>query len=201
MNEPASFARIALVVTVLGLVVPLGAEAQSQQRPRRPVSTAHTGATYIGGLIGPEFADGDTGLGLRFDGQMPITDLAPSLRLDGVLSIGYSHFSESNRFFEVSTNILKLVPAARFVVPVAPQFGLYGDVGIGIYYASTNVEDRQLGFDDDDSGGGITMRFAGGAFFDVTERLRIGGELGVNPFFGDIDDNTVSMLFSLMYRL
>jgi hypothetical protein len=197
MNRPAPFARIALLVTLLGVAMPSGAEAQS----RRPASTAQSGATLIGGLIGPEFADGDTGLALRFDGQMPITQLAPSLRLDGVLSLGYSYFSDSNRNFDVSTNILKLVPAARFVVPVAPQVGLYGDIGLGFYYASTSVEDQQFGVEDDESGGGITMRFAGGAFFDVTERLRLGTELSVNPFFGDIDDTTVSLLFSLMYRL
>lgn len=191
-NQSASFARLALLVTVLAGTAPTVAAAQSA----RHSSSSHAGdqSTYIGGLLGFEDGDVGTGLALRFDGQMPITRLGTGpVHLDGVVSLGYSHFSD----FGLRLNILKVVPAARFVFPIAPQFSLYADAGLGLYYDSVSVR----GFSGSDSGAGLTMRFAGGGFFQVNDRLRLGGELGVNPYFGDYDDTTLSVMFSLMYRL
>jgi opacity protein-like surface antigen len=168
----------------------------------RSTSTTADGGLRLAGLLGFEFANGDTGLALRGDGEMRIADLAPNLHLSGVLSLGYSRFSDDNFRVDVTTNLVKLVPALRLTIPVAPQFGVYGDAGLGLYYASTTVRDNLSGLDASDSDVDFTMRFAAGAFFDLNERLRLGAELGVNPYFGDlVDDTTWTLLASLSYRL
>ena len=42
-----------------------------------------------------------------------------------------------------STNILKLVPAARFTIPLAPQLGVYGDAGLGLYLGRLQRRDHE----------------------------------------------------------
>jgi hypothetical protein len=197
-------ARAALAAALLCAAPAL---AQAQDLPRRASRRAPAESTEaglrLGGLLGFEFGDGDTGLALRVDGEMPVSTLDRNVGLNGLVSLGYSRFSDENRDLRWTTNVVKLVPALRFVLrEIAPQLGLYGDAGLGLYYVNTNWRERRVGvFRDDDSGVGIALRFAGGAFFDVNERLRVGAELGVNPYFGDFDQTTVTLLAALSYRL
>jgi hypothetical protein len=197
-------ATLALAVLACGLAAPV-AHAQAQPQPRRSSrpAPAPDGGLRLGGLLGFEFGDGDTGLALRVDGEMPVATLAPNLVLNGVVSLGFSRFADETRDFRFTTNIVKVVPALRFVLKeIAPQFGLYGDAGLGLYYVNTNFRERPVNvFRSDDSGVGIVMRFAGGTFYDVNDRLRIAAELGVNPYFGDFDQTTVTLLAALTYRL
>lgn len=195
--------RAALSAALLAaLLAAPAAQAQTRRASARPAPAADAGLR-LGGLLGFEFGDGDTGLALRVDGEMPVSTLAPSIGLNGVLSLGFSRFADETRDFRFTTNIVKLVPALRFVLKdLAPQLGLYGDAGLGLYYVNTSWRERSINvFRDDDSGVGIVMRFAGGAFYDVNDRLRIGAELGVNPYFGDFDQTTVTLLAALTYRL
>lgn len=200
MTKNAIVFRSILVLLAIGLSTP----ALAQTTTRRAPSSSSYQALRIGPLIGLEFADGDAGLALRGDASMPLSRLSPQVSLDGVLSVGLSWFDDEDRRFDVdvSTTIFKIVPALRLTVPLSPTVGIYGDGGLGLYYGSTEV-DRGIAFggDAEDSGFGIGMRFAGGLFADVSPAVRLGGELGVNPYFGDFDETTLSMLFSAMFRL
>lgn len=157
----------------------------------------------VGGLAGFDFTDGETGVGLRVDGELPIQPIGPRIDLGVVGSLGFTRFSDSTRTaigkYSQSTNIVKLVPAARFVMPLAPQLRGYADAGLGLYWARSAI-DTPLG-DTSTSGVGVTMRFAAGGLYDVTDRLGLGGELGWNPFLGDYSDDTLSVLASVVYRL
>jgi hypothetical protein len=157
----------------------------------------------VAGLAGFDFTDGETGLGLRVDGELPIQTIGPRIDLDAVGSLGFSRFSDSTTTaigrYSQSTSIVKLVPAARFTMPLAPQLGVYADAGLGLYWARWSI-DTPLG-DTSSSGVGVTMRFATGGIYEATDRLGFGGELGWNPFLGDYSDDTVSVLASVMIRL
>jgi hypothetical protein len=200
MTKNAIVFRSILVLLAVGLSTP----ALAQTTTRRAPSSSSYQTLRIGPLIGLEFADGDAGLALRGDASMPLSRLSPQVSLDGVLSVGLSWFDDEDRRFDVdvSTTIFKIVPALRLTVPLSPTVGIYGDGGLGLYYGSTEV-DRGIAFggDAEDSGFGIGMRFAGGLFADVSPAVRLGGEVGVNPYFGDFDETTLSLLFSAMFRL
>jgi hypothetical protein len=81
-------------------------------------------------------------------------------------------------------------------------FGLYGDVGLGIYYAQIEAETTFLGqtITADDDEVGLTMRFAPGVFYQLSPQLRLGAEFGVNPFFGDVDQTYFNISGMLSYR-
>jgi hypothetical protein len=192
-------ARLALAAALL--TVAPHALAQAHRNPPPPAAGYDGGALRLGGLLGLEFGVGDTGLGLRLDGEMPIADVAPPVRLSGVLSLGYSRFTDDSLDFEATTNLVKLVPAARFTLPLDNQFALYGDVGLGFFYHSTTTEN--VFGEDDDSGVGLAMRFAAGSYYELNERLRVGVELGVNPYFGEeqLDDTSISALVGASFRL
>lgn len=201
MTKNTRILRSILVLLAIGLATP--ALAQSARRAPPPSSSQ---TLRIGPLVGLEFADGDAGLALRGDASMPLSRVSPSVSLDGVLSVGLSWFSDDNGRFDdvdVSTTIFKMIPALRLTAPLSPTVGLYGDVGLGFYYGSTEVDFDGVGFGDDaeDSGFGVGMRFAGGLFADVSPAVRLGGEVGVNPYFGEFDETTLSLLFSAMFRL
>lgn len=186
--------RIALLLAA-ALVLPATAQAQAR-RTGSQASASQDGGLHLNLLLGPEFADGETGIALRGDLQTTFQHLSPAVRLDGVFSLGYTRFSED----PVTVNLVRLVPAARFVFPVAPAVSLYGDAGIGLYIGNASVD---LGFGDDRSESlfGINMRFAGGAMFDVTPTLRLGAELAVNPYFGDFDETSTTLMFGVGFRL
>lgn len=186
----------------------LASRAQAQGAPRTVSTGVTTGqALRIGGLVGFDFTEGETGLGLRVDGELPIQTIGPRVDLGVLGSLGYTHFANSVTGIygrtSQSTNILKLVPAARFTIPLAPKLGVYGDAGLGVYLARSSVETTsQFGrVDSTRTSTGVTMRLGAGGFYDVNERLRLGAELALNPYLGDYSDDTFSALASLMYRL
>jgi hypothetical protein len=201
MTKNTALLRSVLVLLAMGLAAP--ALAQTARRAPPPSSYQ---TLRIGPLIGLEFADGDAGLALRGDASVPLSRMSPTVSLDGVLSVGLSWFDDEDRRFDVdvSTTIFKVIPALRLTAPLSPTVGLYGDVGMGFYYGSTDFDDGDGFFGDadvDDSGFGIGMRFAGGLFADVSPSVRLGTEIGVNPYFGEYDETTLSWLFSAMFRL
>jgi hypothetical protein len=185
------------LLCTLATAIPAAAHAQSY---RAPVSSApDSSALHLGVLVGPEFASGDTGFAVRGDAQMGLTQLAPNVRLDGVFSLGFTRYSFGAADFDASVNLVRLVPAMRFVFPVSPKVQLYGDAGLGLYLGSRSfgsVFNRAS-----DSLVGLNMRFAGGAFFDVSPTFRLGAELGVNPYFGDFDTTTTTLMFAAQFRM
>ena len=174
-------------------------------------AATRSGLTSAGVLLGFEDFGGDTGLALRGDVLLLPTRLAPKASVGLVLSLGYSRFSESayhswdGTDWDWTTNILKFTPAARFAFDVAPRFGLYADAGLGLHYASMSWEwhDRfgPLSADDSVSDVGLHMRFAGGAQFQISPGFDLGAEIGLNPYFGDFEDNSLTVMMSAMFRM
>lgn len=187
------------LLAAVALSIPAAAEAQTRRATTGRSSDGQEGSLHLGLLVGPEFASGDTGIALRGDISTVLSHLAPNVRLDGVFSLGYTHFSFGPRDFDATANIVRLVPAARFVFPIAPAVQLYGDAGLGLYFGSLSFGS---GFNrGSDNLFGINMRFAGGALFDVAPNIRLGAELGLNPYFGDFDDTTTTLMFAAQFRL
>ena len=190
---------------VAGLALALFAGGASAQDPRRVVApdASTPQALRVGGLVGFDIANGETGFGLRADGELPIQAIGPRIDLTAVGSLGFTRFSDSSSTslgsYSQSTNLFKLVPAARFTLPLTPAVGVYGDAGLGLYWARSSV-DTPFG-DGSSSGVGVTMRFAAGGFYEMTPQLRLGAELGLNPYFGDFSEDTLSVLASLTFRL
>lgn len=194
--------RLAIAAALLVLSGP--ALAQSRAAPR-------SGLTSAGVLVGFEDFGGDTGLALRGDVLLLPTRIAPRASVGLVLSLGYSHFGESyyqawdGTDWDWSTNILKFTPAARFGFDVAPRFGLYADAGLGLHYAAWSWEwhDRFSPARADASASdiGLHMRFAGGAQFQISPGFDLGAEIGLNPYFGDLDENSLTVMLSAMFRM
>jgi hypothetical protein len=197
------------------LAVPAAASAQTRRSappPSRSGATSSTptsfGSTWrFSGLAGFDFAEGETGFGLRGDAETDIERLAPNVMLGGVGSLGFTHYGKSESAFgmsvDTSTNIFKLVPAARFTFDLAPQFQAYGDAGLGLYFYSNSVETSVPGFGStsaSSSGAGATMRFAVGGLYAVNDKVSIGAEFGANPFFGDVDTTIWNLMAQVSFR-
>jgi len=189
------------LIAALALAAPATASAQARGAPR-------TG-THLGALIGFEDGDGDAGLSLRLDGELDYQALAPEVRLSFVGSLGFSRWDFNQGFFfsglDASLNVFKFVPAARFSFGRSSTLRPYLDAGLGLYYASFSIQTRDpftgVVFDDSTSDIGLMMRFAGGLLFNVSPGLSLGGEIGLTPYFGDVDDTTFSLLFSAVFRI
>jgi hypothetical protein len=194
----------------LALLAALPAEAQTRRRraPARQVDAtpasdpAASRSLRVGALIGFDF--GSLGFSVRGDAELPFAVIASNVLLSGVGSLGLTRFSkDGNGPIEgASQIILKLVPAARLTYLVAPQIGVYGDAGLGVYYGRTSY-DAASGVPEfaSDGGFGLTFRFAGGGFYELSDQLRLGAEIGVNPFLWQYEDPTLSVMVGAMYRL
>jgi len=189
--------RSLLAVVIAALLVPAAAHAKAPVRPA-PASKQLS----VGGFVGYEMGDLD-GLVLRADGEMPFQKLTPQIALSFVGSVGFSHLTTSEFGADFTANILKVVPAARFTLPVNPQISVFGDAGLGLYYASVSSEITFLGVTQkvSDSSVGLMLRLAAGGFYQVNPRMKVGAALQLDPMFGDYDDATFSLLAGLMYQL
>jgi hypothetical protein len=186
-------------LALAALLVP--AAAQAAPAP----SGSRSQALEIGGFIGYEDDDFE-GLALRLDGEMPFGAVAPNVDLSFVGSIGYSRLSlDAGRGIDVDANILKIIPAARFTFELNPEFSLFADGGLGLYYASAEADQGPFGFggtvDDDDSEFSLMMRIGGGAWYRVSETTRIGLAIEFDPYFGDFDQTTFIIQGGAMFRL
>jgi opacity protein-like surface antigen len=167
-----------------------------------PARAPAGGGTEIGAFIGLEDGDGDTGFSLRLDGEFPYSALNPDVRLSFVGSVGWSRWDFDTGFggADASLNILKFVPAARFSFGRSPTLRPYADAGIGLYYARQSVDIPGFG-SDSSSDVSILMRFAGGLQFQLSPTMSLGAEIGLTPYFGDVDDTTFSLMFGAMFRM
>jgi opacity protein-like surface antigen len=194
--------RAAFLIAVLALA----AAAPASAAPARS-----GGPSRWALLVGVEDGDFDAGLQLRADLDFVQRPLSPGVAFSIVGSVGYSYFDDgftefpSGRSVDQTLSLLKLVPAARFKFgrgPIQP----YADAGLGLYYGSYHWHYREpsTGFASSahDSSVGITMRLAGGVNFEVSPALALGVELGFQPYFGDVPDDTyTSLLASATFRL
>jgi hypothetical protein len=197
--------RPLLAVALAAVLVPSAASAQTGRSAPAARATASTApaadALSIGGWLGYEMGDAD-GFQLRVDGELPFQQLTPQIKLSLVGSIGYTFGGWDAYGVDVSVDRLKIVPAARFTLPVNPQLSLFGDAGIGLHYTRVNFDYNGFGASDfDDSAIGLMLRFAAGAFFQVNPQLRVGGQIVLDPMFGDYDDTTFAVMAGAMFQL
>lgn len=141
----------------------------------------------VGGFLGYE-TDDLSGLSLRFDGELPFRQLTPEIKLSLVGSLGYSRLTWDETFWKMTANVIKLVPAARFTMPLNPQFSVFGDAGLGLAYISVKAEGKgpfANGWSTSDSSFNIMMRLGVGAWYHVNPQLKVGAMLEFDPVFGD----------------
>jgi hypothetical protein len=194
------------VVLAALVAAPSAAGAQTKRstrtasRPAAEATSAPGDAMSVGGFVGYEWGDHISGFQLRADGELPFQQLSPQVKMSFVGSVGFTHSTYSPFGFDTTVNRLKLVPAARFTIPVNPQIGVYGDAGIGLHYTSLTVDFGQFG-KTTDSGIGLLLRFGAGGFFQVNPRLRLLGELVLDPTFGTYHETSLALLVGLMYQL
>jgi hypothetical protein len=135
----------------------------------------------LGVMIGPAFDD-PTSFKLRFDGSLALARLSPHVRLDGVLSMGFS-FSDLFRF--------DLAPAARFVFAVARDVAAYADFGLGFSIRSYGAG----------SFGSGLIKLAGGIWYDLAPHWRVIAEpVGRNFYYAGGDGFVYTLLFGAAYR-
>ncbi len=212
-----SLLAVALAALLAG---PAAAHAQSKKSSSKaaaptkasPVSGTTTAPNYsIGGWIGYESGD-LSGLQLRGDFIYPYQKLAPKVDLSFVGSVGYSYLthSESTTVAGVSAsadataNVLKFVPAARFSMPVNPQFTLYGDAGLGLYWAGETVKSDIPGggsVSASNSDVGFMLRLGVGGFYQLNTQVRLGASLVLDPMFGGYSDTTFAFLAGATFRI
>jgi hypothetical protein len=192
--RPTLLAVVSAALVVL--VLPSTGSAQGRGR----AAPARGGGAHLAGLLGFESGFGDAAPALRVDGEWDLQPLTTG-RLGFVGSAGLTFFGDDDFGADLDVNTLKLSGAVRWTVPVAPELELYGDGGLGLYVASFSLEDQFGREVADDTELGLLMRLAGGLMFRASDRLRVGGELGINPYFGEIDDTTFSLMAALSYRL
>jgi opacity protein-like surface antigen len=188
-------------MNVRSLLAPLVAVALAI--PAIATAQAPAQALSIGGFVGYETGDLD-GIQLRAEAELPYRQLTPEIGLSWVGSLGYSRLSDEAFGVEIVANLVKAVPTARFTLPVNPQLSLFGDAGLGLYYASISTEFSTPFFGQQsasDSSFGLMLRLGVGAFFQLNERTRIGGGLQLDPMFGDYDDSTFTIQVGLSYRM
>ena len=104
----------------------------------------------------------------------------------------------------MTANILKIIPAARFTIPLNEQFSVFADAGLGLYYASTKIESDIPFFGSQsisDSEFSIMARIGAGAWYQLNPQLKLGASLELDPYFGDFDQSTFIIQAGAMFRL
>lgn len=165
--------------SIIGLVL---AAALTAAPAAAHAQTRSTG-TWVGGLFGLEAGD-ESGVQFRFDGEVPVARLSPNVSVAGVGTLSLALLSNDIKVFE-------LVPSARLTWAGTPQVGAYGDIGLGLSIASGN----------DDTITGATMRFLGGAYYEMNPSTRFVGEIGLHPHFGDYGDTTFTLMIGVKFRM
>jgi hypothetical protein len=155
------------------LAVPAAAQAQARR------SSGGSGV-WLGGAFGLETGDHFSGYKLRFEGEVPVARLSPTVQLYGVGAVSYAGLSHD-------VGVFTLLPAARINWAASREFGAYGDVGLGLYHEW-----------DGDGNTGATMRFLVGGYYEMSPVTRFFVEAGVNPYFGDFGDKTSLTSFTLL---
>lgn len=187
--------RALLAAGAVALVAAPSASAQTKaaSTPQPAAARPLTGAAWLG----YEMGDLD-GLQLRVDAELPLQKLSPQVDLSFVGALGYSRLGDSASGLDVTANVLKIVPAARFTLTVDPQLSVFGDAGLGLYYSSVSYDPQVL---DDDSTFNLMLRFAAGGLYTVNPRAKVGVQLVLDPMLGDYDDTTFTLLAGVTYRL
>lgn len=155
----------------------------------RPVARgAPRSSLELGAFAGYE-ADNVSGVSVRLDAALPVTELGPRVSLAAVASAAYARLSDTFGFLELEADVFKLVPSARLGVPLGSRFSLFADVGFGVAYvsarlASNNPAVVKVSAPSDRSLNAM-MRLGAGAMYHLTRWLKVGAMAEVDPIFGD----------------
>jgi hypothetical protein len=195
-----ALALAALLVPALASAAPPATKAAAPASPMQNLT--------VGGFVGYE-TDDIGGLALRFDGELPYRALTPQLNLSWVGSLGYSRLTEDVGGLDFAFNIVKAIPAARVTFPVNPQISVFGDAGLGFYYASFEVPSVDINFltgeirttTETESEFGLMMRIGAGAWYQLNPQTRLGAMLEFDPYFGDVDATTFIIQAGAMFKL
>jgi hypothetical protein len=192
-HRPFTVAALALAaLAVVSMPDTAAAQGRRGARSDRP-------DLRVGGAFGLDRGDWD-GLGLRLDAEVDLQRLAPNLVLAGVGSLSFSHLSLDALDFTDRLDVFELVPAARFLLAIAPQAGVYGDAGLGLYQVRMRRHDLARGTRGDDSDVGLAGRIGAGGYVWASDQVRLGAELAFHPHFGDYEDTSVTLMVALMVR-
>jgi opacity protein-like surface antigen len=151
---------------------------------------APAAAPWVGAFVGYE-TDDFAGLSLRVDGELPIRALTPRIALSLVGSLGYSRLAWDPGYdVKATANAVKVVPAARLTVPVAARVSLFGDVGLGLAWVAAKIDFPPTAnanglADVNSSTSNVMMRLGVGGWYQVSEPVKIGVLLELDPIFGD----------------
>lgn len=171
---------VALLAPAVALAAPRSG-SMSSSRSGSPLE-----GLEVGGFLGYE-TDDLSGVSLRLDGEVPFRQLAPQLNLSFVGSFGYSHLTWSEGYGKWTANTFKLIPAARFTLPLNEQFSVFGDAGIGFALVFAKAESTAPFFQwsQSDSTFNLMMRLGVGAWYHLSPQFKLGAMLEFDPVFGD----------------
>lgn len=217
MHRSLSLAALAALLSALPALAaePKPAKPVAAKEPAKPPAPAPSVATFdlkdlsISGSLGGEFGDVNL-FALRADASLPIMKLSPEVRLHGVVSLGVGFGGQDVPYGSADWTIVTLVPAARFQLRVAPKFELYGDAGLGLYMGFSKVDITVPGippfvpdqrYSSSDTSFGVMMRFAAGALYELNPKVKLSGELGLTPYFGDASTTNFVLLVGAQFKL
>jgi hypothetical protein len=183
---------------------PAAAEASTAAATRAPTSSSAFDNTpsslpYAGSAaLGPSF-EGSTAVKLRLEGSMEMSPILPipNTTFELALPIGLVFWKQSIYSVDVSYFRLEIVPTARLRYPLAKEYGLYADAGLGfVYYSVSSNVPVSSG-----SGVGGLFKLAAGGYYAFNEHLRAFVEpVGLNFYFGSGSGFVYSILFGGSYR-
>ena len=189
--------RSLVAVALLAPAVAFAAQPQGSKTTKSasaPSSSTQSSATAgtalegleVGGFLGYETAD-LSGISLRLDGELPFRQLSPQINMSWVGSLGYSHLTwDPSPWAKMTANVFKLVPAARFTMPLNEQFSVFGDAGLGLAYIRASVDFSAFGLGSASSSSvNLMMRLGVGAWYKVNPQLKLGAMLEFDPVFGN----------------
>lgn len=146
------------------------------------------GGFGLGGFAGYEAAN-VSGLSCRLDGVLPVLDVGPRVSLGAVLSLGYSRLTDRIGLMSLAADVFKLVPAARFTVPLGTRFSVFADLGFGVAVVSARLASVDPAVvtvtEPSDRSVNAMARVGVGAWFHATRRLALGAMAELDPIFGD----------------
>lgn len=209
-----------LAVAVLAPAVAFAApkSKSSSSSPAPATAGSPVAGLEVGGFLGYEATSDFSGLALRLDGELPFRELSPQVKMSWVGSIGYSHLTwDIGSGYKATANLFKLVPAARFTLPLNEQFSVFGDAGLGLVHIGMTVDMPTVYYFGTPVGGGsvsassnnFMMRLGAGAFYQLNPQLKLDAMLEFDPIFGDFgtsqggvsSQNTWMLLVGMMYRI
>lgn len=210
MRRILSLAALTTLLTALPAAAAAKALGARAQAPASSEAAFDLKDLSVAGYLGGEFGDLTT-FSLRADASLPIMPLTPQIKLHGVASLGFGHGGQDFPPYVTDTwNIVTLIPAARFQLHAAPKLDLYGDAGIGLYFGFLSAEVTNPGFPPlipattikaSSSSVGVLMRFAVGGFYEISPTLKLAGELGLTPYFGDAKTTNFVALIGAQFKI